>query len=852
MPARRLAALFRRYAQAHLALEAPGTPLHDEDGRLVGQVDRLRLTGGRLWVDGWTAASAVSLRQGASRADRVPDLIRPDVARMHPGLAGPAPGFAADLPWMGGPVHLGLGFGDRRLIFALNPPPTRALRRAGLRLLPRFLADLTRAAPAAALWWLRRNPAHRQRVKARLRLTDAAPAQGLQRLLFLEDSLSSLPEPARAAERARLMPAALRDRGVTIVLPIHNAFDLLPEVLDRVRRHTDLPWHLVLIEDASTDPGLRPWLRRWVAAQPAGRVTLIEHATNLGFIRSANAGLAVALERGEDAVLLNSDAFVPEGWASRLLRPMLAHDRVASVTPLSNDAEILTVPAICARTPLHPGEADRLDALARGFHPDAALADVPTGVGFCMAIAQAWLRKAPTLDTAFGRGYGEEVDWCRRVGRMGGRHLALAGLFVEHRGGSSFGSAEKQRRIAANNALVERRHPGFDAEVQAFIQADPLGTPRLALALALAAGRVRGRMPIYLAHSLGGGAEDWLRARLAADLGAEGPGAAVVLRVGGRLRWQIDLHLPEGKTSGATDDVGFVERLLEPVGARNVIYSCGVGDPDPAELPARLRALARPPGSRIEVLFHDYLPISPSYTLTDADGRHRGLPDPDRADSAHRSRGRPLADWQEAWGRLIAAADAVTVFSRDSHRMVLAAYPQARGTIRLRPHRLLHPVPACPAPLAGRPVIGVLGNIGAPKGAAVVAGLSRKLAATGVADLVLLGQIDPAFTLAPNARLHGAYRREDIAALVARYGIDRWLIPSAWPETFSYTSHEALATGLPVWCFDLGAQGEAVRSAARETGLGGTIPLKDGVADLDLVMACLLAPAARRAGRAVA
>ena len=36
---------------------------------------------------------------------------------------------------------------------------------------------------------------------------------------------------------------------------------------------------------------------------------------------------------------------------------------------------------------------------------------------------------------------------------------------------------------------------------------------------------------------------------------------------------------------------------------------------------------------------------------------------------------------------------------------------------------------------------------------------------------------------------------------------------SIWPETFSYTTHEALATGLPVLAFDLGAQGVAVAEA---------------------------------------
>ena len=35
----------------------------------------------------------------------------------------------------------------------------------------------------------------------------------------------------------------------------------------------------------------------------------------------------------------------------------------------------------------------------------------------------------------------------------------------------------------------------------------------------------------------------------------------------------------------------------------------------------------------------------------------------------------------------------------------------------------------------------------------------------------------------------------------------------------SYTIHEALATGLPVYAFDIGAQGEAVAAAANGTAM---------------------------------
>lgn len=857
MPLRRFVALFRRYAACHLRVSLPGMPLLDEAGAPAGHLDRIGLRGSRLTAEGWTTAASVSLSLAGVRSDAVPGLARPDVASVRPDLAQARPGFAIEVAMGPGRPMLGLGWPAGRVVHPLYLPRRRiAAARRGLW--RPFLRDLARAAPALARWALRHDPADRARVKHCLGLADPVPPQCLQRLLFLDDSLAALPPAARPSEKARLRPAGLGQHAISIILPVHNAMDLLPEALDRVLRHTDLPWRLILIEDASSDPAVRPFLRDWAARANAAdkdRVTLVEHAQNLGFIGAVNAGLERALALGRDVVLLNSDAFVPRGWASRLMRPFLAHDDVASVTPMSNDAEILGVPAISARIDLGPGEADDLDRLAHGFHPDAGLTDVPTGVGFCMAMAIGYLRRLPKLDPAFGRGYGEEVDWCQRVSRLGGRHLAVPGLFVEHRGGASFGSAEKTRLIRQNNALISNRYPGFDGAVQDFIRRDPLATPRLALGIALAAGRARGRLPIYLGHSLGGGAEDYLADRIAGDLVAVG--AAIVVRVGGGLRWTVELHMAEGVTSGATDDFGFVRRLLDPVAGRDIVYSCGVGDPAPAELPDLLLSLKRSASDRIEVLFHDYLPVSPSYTLLNADGRFSGLPDPDLVDPAHVHTGRNgrrtgLADWQTVWGRLIGAADTATVFSQDSRRLVTGAFAGVGRRLRLRPHRLLSTIAPCVAATGQRPVIGVLGNIGRQKGAALLAQLSRHLARTGAADLVILGNLDPEYALEPPARIHGSYRREDISALAHRYGIDRWLIPSIWPETFSFTTHEAIATGLPVWCFDLGAQAEAVRAAIARGGRGGTLDLATAQPDPAALIAAMIGPAPAERVRSVA
>lgn len=827
--------LFNRYANRHSYMQKEGFPLLDSAGKRFGHIDRITVREGRLWVEGWALSGLVGIANQEQAAECSPNIAREDVLNALGEVSFRKPGFTLEILFS---QHYAVFWAEvmgSRYMYNLPQFPVRDMRREQIG---PFLRDVVKILPTGVHWLLYRDTRSAAHIKTVLRLNCIARSGQLNRLLFSED-----------VEAEDSPPLTLAQTGVTIVLPVYNAFDLLPEVLARVLEYTDLPWRLIVVEDCSSDQQVRPWLREWHAeldAATATRVTLIENTTNLGFIRSVNRAFAAALPFGDHVVLLNSDAFVPPLWASRLIRPLLEHDNVATVTPMANDAEIFNIPAICQREQLRPGEADAIDEIAARFFPGNDIAEAPTGVGFCMAMNIEFLRKIPELDTIFGRGYGEEVDWCQRARQKGGRHLGVGGLFVEHRGGTSFGSAEKLKLIRKNNQTIARRYPRYDAEVQDFIRVDPLNTPRLALGIAWAGIRQQGAVPIYLAHDMGGGAEHYLQDRLKNDIGIDG--AAVVLRVGGRSRWQIELHSVHGITRGETDSTDFVARLLAVLPARNIVYSCAVGDHDPLALPEILISLASGPQDRIEVLIHDYFPLSPSYTLLGSDGAYHGLPMPGPAtDAAHgvqRPDGRwaDLGEWRAAWSRLMDRAQAVTVFSEDSRALVAGAYPQITTKLNVTPHKLVTQVPAVPAgrPEDGVPVIGILGNIGYQKGAAVLRDLSQRLAVTSEARLVIVGNIDPAYALAHPAHVHGDYRIKDIPALVARYGISRWLIPSIWPETFSYTTHEALATGLPVFTFNLGAQGDAVRSAVAKSGRGGTIPLNKPNSNLDTILEIIL------------
>ncbi|SLN15344.1 Glycosyl transferase family 2 [Aquimixticola soesokkakensis] len=694
--------------------------------------------------------------------------------------------------------------------FALRGVAWGGFAVARLRMMGQFAGRMIGVLPQVWHFLRGEDPLIRERLKFAMGLVRFANANALDpRVLMRGDSTADCPF----------------DR-VAVVVPVYNSLSDVQDCLQRLLAHTDLALRVCLVEDASSDPQVRPWLRDWHAALPCEQrrtVDVLENPHNLGFIGSVNRGIAHLRDTAragvsEPVVLLNTDAMVPQNWATRLLAP-LADENVASVTPFSNDAELMSVPLICARRALGSAQvsadavAQAVDLRAAQIPRAVAVLEVITGVGFCMALSPRALALEPAFDPAFGRGYGEEVDWCQKLRARGLRHVSTAQLFVEHRGGASFGSADKAALLAQNGAIIAKRYVGYDAEVARAIADDAQASQRMVLGLAMAAAECAGRVAVFVAHSLGGGAEHDLQKRLARCIARSGH--AVVLRIGGPTAWRVELCSAQGQVVVLSQDTAAVIDLLSDITAPQVVYNCAVGATAPQDVVALMRSL----GARGDlcILMHDFYPLSPSFNLLDSDGIYRGVPLVGGAsDAAHDfDAGLGLSDWRALWGGLLAQAREIEVFSQSSAAIVAEVYPDSAAQIVVRPHncdqlpkRLSAPRRATGAPL----VVGVLGNIGPQKGAQVLRALCQQIALAQVPmKLVIIGDVDPRYDL-PGAKVHGAYRLGDIEQLVNQYGISRWLMPSIWPETFCFTVHEMLATGLPVLGFDLGAQAEALRA----------------------------------------
>ncbi|GIX34519.1 MAG: hypothetical protein KatS3mg126_0298 [Lysobacteraceae bacterium] len=269
-----------------------------------------------------------------------------------------------------------------------------------------------------------------------------------------------------------------------VVVPVYNAAAALRDCLAALEQTLGPQDRVLLADDASTDPEV-PRLCAAYAARSRAEVRYVRRARNLGFVGNVN--LAFAETAGDDVVLLNSDTLPTPGWLARMAEAAARAPDAATLTPWSNHAEICSFPEFCKPAPVPDADARLRLARAAASLDELPLPELPTGVGFAMFVRRRALEQLGDFDAAtFGRGYGEENDFCLRAAAHGWRNLFCPTAYVAHLGGASF-AATGHAPGGENLRRLLIRYPDYNARVAAFILADPLRPYRERLAKALAA-----------------------------------------------------------------------------------------------------------------------------------------------------------------------------------------------------------------------------------------------------------------------------------------------------------------------------------------------------------------------------
>jgi GT2 family glycosyltransferase len=564
------------------------------------------------------------------------------------------------------------------------------------------------------------------------------------------------------------------------------------------------PHEIVVIDDASPEPGLSAWLRELAAG---GRITLLVHERNAGFVASVNEGMRLHPER--DVVLLNSDTEVAGDWLDRLASCAAREPHAGTVTPFSNNATIASYPRFAQPNALPAGATTAAWDAAFSRANAGKSADLPTAVGFCMFIARECLEATGPFDEeAFGRGYGEEVDFCLRAAKAGWRHLLAADVFVFHEGEVSFGPGASSIR-EKSQALIDARHPEFQPRLADFLAREPLRPLRRAADLE----RLR-RDPVprllFVAHGWGGGIDKHVR-----DLSRaiEGRANVLALRPAGdgvaSLAWLRDGEEFEAFFDTARDWELLVG-LLASLGLAGVHFHHTHGLPEAVlDLPRRL-------GVPWDVTLHDYLAICPQHHLADAGGRYCGEPDEAGCEAclAARPPAWPLGirAWRERFGALLAGARRVIAPSEDLARRYGRHFPGLALVRWEHPE----PDPAVPAPVR----VLLPGGLSAIKGLDLVEACARDAAERALPlHFRVLGHLERPLPQWPEApvSITGSYPDGSLDRLIAIERGDVIFFPSQVPESYSYTLSAAIRSGLPIVATRLGALPERLRGYAGAT-----------------------------------
>ncbi|MCL1960802.1 MAG: methyltransferase domain-containing protein [Desulfovibrionaceae bacterium] len=590
---------------------------------------------------------------------------------------------------------------------------------------------------------------------------------------------------------------------VDIIVPVYRGLQDTRRCVESVLRAAcQTPWRLVLINDASPEPELTGWLRQAAAAD--ARITLLENEQNLGFVGTVNRGMELSDQN--DALLLNSDTEVADGWLDRLRAAAYSDRQVATVTPFSNNATICSYPRFCQDNDLPEGwSAARLDALFARVNAGQAL-DAPTGVGFCLYLRRAALNALGLFDAEiFGKGYGEENDFCIRAAKAGWRNLHALDVFVRHLGGVSFGANKTPGERIAQETL-RYLHPHYEEDVRRFIDADPARPARHAVDMERL--REEGK-PVILAvlhHRLGGTERHVIElARL-----LHGKARFLVLRPTEDqqvcLRFAEETEAFEQRfTLAHEDSYAALLDTLRAFGVCHVHYHHRVD-----HVPAILD-LARRLGVGYDFTAHDYYAICPRITLTGSNQTYCGEKGLTQCQVCLQEEP-DIIEWRGENAAFINQARFVIAPSRDALARLLRYLPAAPA--KLVPHTDIDlqtplPKPRPPQLTGERPLkVAVIGALHAAKGANVLAEAALVAKETGApVEFHLLGYGHRQLPVAPRARLtvHGRYAEADLPELLNKLQPDLVWFPAQWPETYCYVLSACLLGGWPVAATAIGA-----------------------------------------------
>ncbi|MBQ6897331.1 MAG: glycosyltransferase [Oscillospiraceae bacterium] len=616
-----------------------------------------------------------------------------------------------------------------------------------------------------------------------------------------------------------------RPAGMDIIIPIYNAYDDLQICVESILKHTDLSRHrLLLVNDASPDERISPYIK----SLERENILAIENEKNLGFSGSVNHGMTVSKDR--DVLLLNSDTIVTANWIEKIMECAYSDPAIATVTPLSNNATLCSVPDFLMENKIPEGYtldqfAELVEKVSMKLYPE-----IPVAHGFCMYIKREVIDRIGLFDAeTFERGYGEENDFCYRAQQAGYYHAMCDDTYICHTGTASFISDEKQKLIDAHERVLNERYPEQNYAVALHCRSNP--NEQIQDNVKIWTELFNGRKNIlYLVQSdFREGADDniggtQLHVKDMTEVMREKYNIFVAARNREYLDFtaytkdkEFTFRFYIGKSPEYTEfrSKKFAELYGKLLDAFRIDM---VHIHHTKNLTLEMFYQAKQRNIPLMVTLHDYYTLCPQLIMIDSEGKLcTGSCDDDRCRKCQKKAGKVweginyASIWRKEHEQALANADVIFTPSENAKRVVGIYYPSIIEKITVVPHGIRQFELSEYSESDGLNV-AFIGGISEVKGSYTCYQLIKNspndinwhlFGIAGNSELAMLEK--------KNYIKTGPYQREELPGLISKYKIDVVCILPLCSETFCYTLSEALMCKVPVIGTDVGALGERLK-----------------------------------------
>ena len=229
-------------------------------------------------------------------------------------------------------------------------------------------------------------------------------------------------------------------KSCDIILPVWNELDVTKRCIDSIIKHTDSPYRLIAIDNAS-DKDTEEYLKSLSNIKGLDLV-LIRNEKNLGFVKAINQGIEKS--RAPYICTANNDIVVTAGWLSEMIGIMDANLKIGLINPASNTSG------------QNPDDGESIDDYALRLKQfNGKFQELYTCRGYCMVIRREVIDTLGPLDDIYHFGYFDDTDYCKRAQKAGFKTVLAKGAYIYHKGSVSF------KKLADSGDLFEKNEKIF-------------------------------------------------------------------------------------------------------------------------------------------------------------------------------------------------------------------------------------------------------------------------------------------------------------------------------------------------------------------------------------------------------